>query len=102
MEIKVWTTPDKKKRYKPTFNIYEIEVDMRSLPDDEFGGDMESLCSRKTEKSALEFAKKASMKEKCTSGKKLHETWVERVEENEIVEQWAFKKGKETFHIVPC
>lgn len=81
------------------FHIYEVEVDARSKPNDEFGGDMELVKTCKTKNMAMRFANKLSLKEKCFNGKKLHEIWIEREVENENQEQWAIKKGKITYHI---
>lgn len=86
---------------KTKINIYAVEVDPRSTPDDQFGGDMNSMgLSIKSVKSALSRAKKESMKT-TYCGKPLHEIWIEKVEDNEVVEQWAFRKGELKFHITP-
>ena len=90
------------------YNIFEVEVatrngigeDLTDKPDQ--GGDMNLIESFKTKVSALKRAKKLSYASHCNNGTRLHEIWLEAMnEEGDIIEQWSFKDGNTKFHIKP-
>lgn len=83
-------------------SVYEIEVDPRSKPNDIMGGDMCTIKRFATEKAALKYAIKESFGTITSTGKPLHEIWVEKYDsDGDIEEQWAYKNGVQTYHIRP-